>query len=114
MINFVFTIARRTVLQFEKSVDAANLNSKNIQTSNLAEKGKPSGTSVSIDTRNKVQEKNAEAKDAIGLNLVLALVLYNISVSCYNQVEPLFKDVDEMDAQEFEHNLTQDLLDQSN
>jgi len=76
-LNFVFNVSRRAVLVFEGKIDALRQREES--------------------QRKPVQHSSllGSSKDHVGMNLLLALVLYCSSISSYNQVEPFYQAIEE-------------------
>ena len=83
IINFIFNLSRRAILIFENKMDAF----KNREGTQQLEAHKmPSGPRASILNRKPVTHSKlmSSQKDFVGMNILMALVLYNITISSYN------------------------------
>mmetsp|Transcript_9347 Transcript_9347/g.14137 ORF Transcript_9347/g.14137 Transcript_9347/m.14137 type:complete len:229 (+) Transcript_9347:4107-4793(+) len=89
LLNFMFNLSRRSVLIFENKSDL--IQKKNTLAEKVLPKevlrGRPSGPRVSLDTRAKVEDSSGimtQHRDFANLNLLSAIVLYNIMISSFN------------------------------
>jgi hypothetical protein len=95
ILNFVFNMSRRALLVYEGKVDALRQREGSSQQQDSHEH--PSGPKATLESRQPAEPSRliSYQKDHAGMNVLLALVLYNCTISSYNQVEPGYADIEE-------------------
>jgi hypothetical protein len=97
ILNFVFNVSRRALLAFEGKINTF------AQRDGVAEadplKQLNDRRASAIGGWSAVQTGLASpARDPVGMNTLLALVLYNTTISSYNQLEPYYEELDDAGA----------------